>query len=91
MRAAAVASVRFAAAKHCEASTVLPIKQALLACLGDEELQVRKAALHSVNVVCVSPSCSEILQDSTELILERIREDSKQRQRENILKHIKTY
>lgn len=26
--------------------------------------QVRKAALHSVNVVCVSPTCSEILQDT---------------------------
>eukprot|EP00435_Cladocopium_sp_Y103_P051972 s856_g16.t1 len=79
MRAAAVASVRFAAAKHCQASTVLPLKEALLQCLGDEELQVRKAALHSVNVVCVSPTCSEILQDSTDLILERIKDDSKQR------------
>eukprot|EP00438_Fugacium_kawagutii_P025910 Skav200616 [mRNA] locus=scaffold4360:17183:36587:- [translate_table: standard] len=48
MRAAAVASVRFAAAKHCQ--------EALLQCLGDEELQ-----------------------DSTALILERIKDDSKQR------------
>ena len=78
---------------------------------------MRKAALHSVNVVCVSPTCSEILQDgnpdaliqvyqllcslyflpsiffvffdalfqnpvlkdSTDLILERIKDDSKQR------------
>ena len=62
---------------------------------------MRKAALHSVNVVCVSPTCSEILrdrpdrppdnfvhldvpcrfqaQDSTDLILERIKEDSKQK------------
>ncbi|CAJ1379573.1 unnamed protein product [Effrenium voratum] len=79
MRAAAVASVRFAAAKHCQASTILPLKEALLNCLGDEELQVRKVALHSVNVVCVSPTCSEVLQDSTDLILDRIKEDSKQK------------
>ncbi|CAE7776486.1 CAND1 [Symbiodinium sp. CCMP2456] len=78
-RAAAVAAVRFAAAKQCQASAVLPLKEALLTCLGDEELQVRKAALHSVNVVCVSPTCSEILRDSTDLILERIKEDSKQK------------
>ncbi|CAE7627941.1 CAND1 [Symbiodinium pilosum] len=79
MRAAAVAAVRFAAAKQCQASAVLPLKEALLVCLGDEELQVRKAALHSVNVVCVSPTCSEILRDSTDLVLERIKEDSKQK------------
>lgn len=60
------------------------LQEALLNCLGDEELQascprlqpattsqafclqVRKVALHSVNVVCVSPTCSEVLQDSTE-------------------------
>ena len=86
-----------------------------LICLWNK---VRKAALHSVNVVCVSPTCSEILQDgnpdalihvsqllcslfcvqsfscllifdvlsqnpflkdSTDLILERIKDDSKQR------------
>eukprot|EP00930_Biecheleria_cincta_P085975 TRINITY_DN75343_c0_g1_i1.p1 TRINITY_DN75343_c0_g1~~TRINITY_DN75343_c0_g1_i1.p1 ORF type:complete len:1277 (-),score=337.39 TRINITY_DN75343_c0_g1_i1:197-4027(-) len=76
-RAAAVASVRFAAAKHCQASTVMPLKDALLTCLSDEELQVRKAALHSVNVVCLSPSCAEILRDHTELVFERIKEDSK--------------
>eukprot|EP00440_Ansanella_granifera_P031831 gb/GFBE01034542.1/.p1 GENE.gb/GFBE01034542.1/~~gb/GFBE01034542.1/.p1 ORF type:complete len:1280 (+),score=324.01 gb/GFBE01034542.1/:1-3840(+) len=79
MRAAAVASVRFAAAKHCQASTVLPLKDALLTCLGDEELQVRKAALHSVNVVCLSPTCTEILREHTDLIFERIKEDSKQK------------
>jgi len=78
MRAAAVAAVRFAATQHCQASAVLPLKEAVLACLGDEELQVRKASLHSVNVVCASPM-SEILRDSTDLILERIREDSKQK------------
>mmetsp|Transcript_3606 Transcript_3606/g.5600 ORF Transcript_3606/g.5600 Transcript_3606/m.5600 type:complete len:1280 (-) Transcript_3606:211-4050(-) len=79
MRAAAVASVRFAATKHCQASTVLPLKESLLTCLSDEELQVRKAALHSVNVVCLSPSCSEILRAHTEMIFERIKEDSKLR------------
>eukprot|EP00931_Biecheleriopsis_adriatica_P101392 TRINITY_DN76542_c0_g1_i1.p1 TRINITY_DN76542_c0_g1~~TRINITY_DN76542_c0_g1_i1.p1 ORF type:complete len:1272 (-),score=340.55 TRINITY_DN76542_c0_g1_i1:76-3891(-) len=79
MRAAAVASVRFAAAKHCQASTVMPLKDQLLTSLSDEELQVRKTALHSVNVVCVSPTCSEILRAHTDLIFERIKEDSKQK------------
>jgi len=78
MRATAVASVRNAA-KHCQAATVLPLKEALLTCLSDEELQVRKAALHSVNVVCLSPTCSEILLEHTDLIFERIKEDSKQK------------
>lgn len=79
MRAAAVSSVRFAAAKHCQASDILPLKEAILKCLSDEEMQVRKAALHSVNVVCLSPTCGEILRDQTELIFERIKEDSKLR------------
>merc|ERR1712014_566223 len=52
---------------------------ALLACLSDEELQVRKAALHSINVVRLCASCTEILRGHTELILERIKEDSKQK------------
>jgi len=77
VRAAAVSALRFAAAKQCPAATILPLKDALLACLGDEELQVRKAALHSVNVVCLSPNCSEIFRTYTELIFERIKEDSK--------------
>merc|ERR1719446_1810999 len=47
--------------------------------MSDEELQVRKAAHHSVNVVCLSPTCSDILQAHTDVILERIREDSKQK------------
>lgn len=79
VRASAVSAVRFAAAKHCSPATLLPLKDALLACLGDEELQVRKAALHSVNVVCRSPTCGEILVPHTDLILERIIEDSKQK------------
>eukprot|EP00441_Pelagodinium_beii_P034026 CAMPEP_0197642028 /NCGR_PEP_ID=MMETSP1338-20131121/15800_1 /TAXON_ID=43686 ORGANISM="Pelagodinium beii, Strain RCC1491" /NCGR_SAMPLE_ID=MMETSP1338 /ASSEMBLY_ACC=CAM_ASM_000754 /LENGTH=1271 /DNA_ID=CAMNT_0043215093 /DNA_START=14 /DNA_END=3826 /DNA_ORIENTATION=+ len=78
MRAAAVASVRNAA-KHCPASAVLPLKDSLLTCLSDEELQVRKAALHSVNVICLSPTCAEILRAHTDLIFERIKEDSKQK------------
>jgi cullin-associated NEDD8-dissociated protein 1 len=79
-RAAAVSAIRFAAAKQCSASTILPLKDALLACLNaEEDFQVRKSALHSVNVVCRSVSCSEILRPHTDLIFERIKEDSKQR------------
>jgi len=79
VRASAVSALRFAAVKQCDASTILPLKDALLACLSDEELQVRKAALHSVNVICLSPSCNEILRPHTDLIFERIREDSRQK------------
>lgn len=79
VRAAAVSAIRFAAAKQCLASTIFPLKDALLACLGDEELQVRKSALHSVNVVCRSSSCDEILRPHTEMIFERLKEDSKQK------------
>jgi len=79
VRASAVSAVRFAAAKHCSPAAILPPKDALLACLADEELQVRKAALHSVNVVCLSPTCSEIFRAHTEFIFERIKEDSKQK------------
>mmetsp|Transcript_74560 Transcript_74560/g.230433 ORF Transcript_74560/g.230433 Transcript_74560/m.230433 type:complete len:1277 (+) Transcript_74560:76-3906(+) len=79
VRASAVAAVRFAAAKHCAPTAILPLKDALLACLGDEELQVRKSALQSVNVVCLSPTCSDIFLAHTELIFERIKEDSKQK------------
>merc|ERR1719181_760171 len=72
--------MRFAAAKQCPATTLEPLKDPLLACLGaDEELQVRKAALHSVNVVCRSFTCGEMLRPHTDLILERIKEDSKQK------------
>jgi len=78
-RAAAVSAIRFAAAKQCPSSTLLPLREALLACLGDEELQVRKSALHSVNVVCRSASCGEMLRPHTDLIFERIKEDSKQK------------
>jgi cullin-associated NEDD8-dissociated protein 1 len=53
------------------------LKDPLLDCLRDDELSVRKAALHSVNVVCTSPSCAELLRPHTEYILERIKEDSK--------------
>ncbi|CAK0812590.1 unnamed protein product, partial [Prorocentrum cordatum] len=42
-------------------------------------MKVRKAALHSVNVVCLCPSCSEILRGHTDFIFERIKEDSKQK------------
>merc|ERR1719198_2842370 len=76
-RATAVSAIRFAAAKHCSTGTISPVKDALLACLADEEMQVRKSALHSVNVVCTSQSCSEVLRPHVEYILERIREDSK--------------
>jgi len=78
-RASAVSAVRFAAAKQCPAATILPLKDALLNSLSDEELQVRKAALHSVNVVCLCHSCSEILRGHTDFIFERIKEDSKQK------------
>jgi len=78
VRASAVSAIRFAAAKQCPAMTVLPLKDALLACLSDEELQVRKAALHSVNVVCLSATCNEIFLAHTDFIFERIKEDSKQ-------------
>lgn len=79
VRASAVSAIRFAAAKQCPASTVLLLSDALLACLADEELQVRKSALHSVNVVCLSPTCSEVLRAHTDYIFERIKEDSKQK------------
>jgi len=79
VRASAVSAVRFAAAKHCLPGAILPLKDVLLACLADEELQVRKSALHSVNVVCLSPTCSEIFRAHTELLFERIKEDSKQK------------
>jgi len=79
VRASAVSAIRFAAAKHCPPAAILPPKDALLACLADEELQVRKAALHSVNVVCLSPTCGEILRAHTDFIFERIKEDSKQK------------
>merc|ERR1719215_783582 len=46
-RASAVSAVRFAAAKQCPSAAILPLKDAVLECLGDEELQVRKSALHS--------------------------------------------
>jgi cullin-associated NEDD8-dissociated protein 1 len=79
VRAAAVSAIRFAAAKHCSAETLTPLKEPLLACLGDEELQVRKSALHSVNVVCRSATCGEILRQHTDMIFERLKEDSKQK------------
>jgi len=79
VRATAVSAVRFAAAKHCPASTIRPLKEQLLRCLGDEELQVRKAALHSLNVACLSPTCTEIFRGDAEVVFERIKEDSKQR------------
>mmetsp|Transcript_22006 Transcript_22006/g.62883 ORF Transcript_22006/g.62883 Transcript_22006/m.62883 type:complete len:1274 (-) Transcript_22006:103-3924(-) len=79
VRATSVSAVRFAAARHCPASTILPLKDHLLKCLGDEELAVRKAALHSLNVACLSPSCTEIFRGDTDLIFDRIKEDSKSR------------
>jgi len=79
VRAAAVSAVRFAAAKQCQPQAILPTKDAVLACLADEELQVRKSALHSVNVVCLSVTCTEIFRAHTDYIFERIREDSKQK------------
>merc|ERR1712232_989815 len=57
----------------------MPLKDHLRQSLSDEELQVRKAALHSVNVVCPSATCTEILREHTEFLLERILEDSKQK------------
>merc|ERR1712187_655932 len=79
VRASAVSAFRFAAAKNCSAATIEPLKDALLQCLSDEELQVRKAAFHFVNVVCLSQTCGEIFRGNTELIFERIKEDSKQK------------
>merc|ERR1712151_109749 len=79
VRASAVSAIRFAAAKHCPVNSLLPLKKPLLECLSDEELQVKKAAFHSVNVVCLSLSCSEIFRGNTDLIFERIKEDSKQK------------
>merc|ERR1719409_1276964 len=58
---------------------MLPLKDPLLQCLGDAELPVRKAAFNSINVVCLSHTCSEILREQTEFIFERIKEDSKQK------------
>jgi len=78
VRASAVSAIRFAAVK-CSAATMSPLKDALLTCMGDDELQVRKAALHSVNVVCLSPSCSETLRGHTDFIFDRIKEDSRQK------------
>merc|ERR1712232_900972 len=57
----------------------MPLKDHLRQSLSDEELQVRKAALHSVNVVCLSATCAEILREHTDFLLERIKEDSKQK------------
>merc|ERR1712151_1006948 len=71
VRASAVSAVRFAAAKQCPPSAIMPLKDALLQSLSDEELQVRKAALHSVNVVCLSATCAEILRNHTDFIFER--------------------
>jgi len=79
VRAAAVSAVRFAAAKQCPASTIMPLKDQLLRCLADEELQVRKAALHSLNVACLSPTSTEIFRTHTDYIFDRIKEDSKQK------------
>jgi len=79
VRASAVSAVRFAAAKHCPLATIQPLKEPLLQCLSDDELQVRKAAFHSVNVVCLSQTCGEILRPHTEFIFDRIKEDSKQK------------
>jgi len=79
VRATAVSAVRFAAAKHCPVGTIQPLKDSVLQCLSDEDLQVRKAAFHSVNVVCLSQTCGEIFRPHTELIFERIKEDSKQK------------
>mmetsp|Transcript_95411 Transcript_95411/g.199626 ORF Transcript_95411/g.199626 Transcript_95411/m.199626 type:complete len:1263 (-) Transcript_95411:119-3907(-) len=78
-RAAAIAAVRFAAGKSCAAETILPLKERLLESLSDEELQVRKAAWHSLNVACLSSTCSEIFREHTDHIFECIKEDSKQR------------
>jgi len=79
VRASAVSAVRFAAAKQCTPAAILPLKDSVLQCLSDEELQVRKAALHSVNVVCLSASCGEVFRAHTDFILDRIKEDSKQK------------
>jgi cullin-associated NEDD8-dissociated protein 1 len=79
VRASAVSAIRFAAAKQCPAATIVPLKDSLLACLGDDQLQVRKSALQSVNVVCRSSSCGEILRAHTEMIFERLKEDTKQK------------
>jgi len=79
VRASAVSAVRFAAAKHASLATIEPLKEPLLQCLSDEELHVRKAAFHSVNVVCLSSTCGEIFRADTEFIFERIKEDSKQK------------
>jgi cullin-associated NEDD8-dissociated protein 1 len=79
VRASAVSAVRFAAAKHCQPAAILPLKDQLLQCLGDEELQVRKAALHSVNVVCLSATCGDVLRAHTDFLIDRIKEDSKQK------------
>merc|ERR1712060_669295 len=59
--------------------TIQPLKDQLLRCLGDEELQVRKAALHSLNVACTSQSCGEMFRAHTDFIFDRIKEDSKQK------------
>merc|ERR1712060_292918 len=59
--------------------TIQPLKDQLLRCLGDEELQVRKSALHSVNVVCLSATCTELFRTHTEFIFDRVKEESKQK------------
>jgi cullin-associated NEDD8-dissociated protein 1 len=79
VRASAVSAVRFAAAKQCTVAILEPLKDSILASLSDEELQVRKAALHSVNVVCLSATCSELFRAHTDFVFERIKEDSKQK------------
>merc|ERR1712232_1270831 len=38
-----------------------------------------KAALHSVNVACLSATCAELFRAHTDFIFERIKEDSKQK------------
>lgn len=77
VRAAAVSAIRFAAAKQCPKSTMAELKDNLLNSLADEELQVRKAALHSLNVACLSQTCTELFRGHVDLIFERIKEDSK--------------
>mmetsp|Transcript_51394 Transcript_51394/g.135553 ORF Transcript_51394/g.135553 Transcript_51394/m.135553 type:complete len:1241 (+) Transcript_51394:52-3774(+) len=74
-RATAVASLRCAAPRSCPVETMLPFADALVEALSDTDLQVRKAGLQAVNVVCQS-SCNAVLRPVAGVVLERLWEES---------------
>jgi len=62
-RTTAVSALRFAAAKQCDIKTLEGLQPQLMRALTDSELMVRKAALQTLNVVCVTRSSTSLLSD----------------------------